>query len=372
MKDQSTISRRSFLKATAGLAGGSLVAHRPPPAMAAIGGNLNMIGWEGYDLPDAAKPFQAKHGITLNVTYIGSNDEVLTKFQAGGPGRYDVGDITSRFIQPMIEQKMLTPLDEARLPNFKQVYPQFQNVDWARRDGKLYAVPAYFGFDVINYNADFLKQPPKTWDVLIDPQYKGKVGFYDNPSGTMFFIGAIVGVGADGTKYTKADLQKIIEWGKKWKANSKTLVKSYGEMTDLLVRGDIWLGAIGWQYVTVQGQKQRANLADALPDGPAKAWCDSYFIFAGATNLDTAYAWIDNAITPEVMAKSGPALNSMVTNAKAAPLLPQEHAKLMGYDKLNDQLGRAVFSVFPPARAADAHHISLDELLRGYEQIKAS
>jgi spermidine/putrescine transport system substrate-binding protein len=378
MTPKTRMNRRKFLKTSAALAGGLLAASCASPAASPtsppapkIGGVLNNLGWEGYDIPTAAKAFQDANGITLNNTYIGSNEEVLTKFQAGGPGKYDMGNVTIRFFPSMIEQNMVLPLDLARLPNWNDFYAQFKSdsptLDMLQKDGKIYGVPAYFGLNVISYNADLVERPT-TWDVLIDPKYKDKVGLYDTATATVFLIAAILGHGTDARKYTKAILAEVVEWGKKWKANSKTLVKSYGEMTDLLVRGDIWMAAEGWEFVTIKGRDQGVNLDHSLPDGPAKAWCDCYFIFQGGSNVDTAYAWLNNAISPEVMAQSAQDLGSFVTNSKAADKMPKDFAEAMHFSDLNTTLGRASFSRFPDP----GNEITVDDMLKAYEEIKAA
>ncbi len=86
-----------------------------------IGGQLNILGWQGYDDPTIFKPFNDQYKIVVNSTYAGNNDEIVAKYKAGGPGTYDIGDINSRYLKPMIEQNMLMPLDESKLPNLSQL-----------------------------------------------------------------------------------------------------------------------------------------------------------------------------------------------------------------------------------------------------------
>jgi spermidine/putrescine-binding protein len=394
MQRKRVFGRREFLRSSALIAGGLLAARCapaatptsaptaaptsvPPTAAPAateapkVGGTVNFLSWEGYDLPNAMQAFNAQFGVTVNSTYIGSNEEVMTKFQAGGPGRYDFGNVAVRFIESMIQQDMVLPLDLDRLPNWQKFYTQFAPqsplLEMMRKGSDIYGIPTYFGVNIICYNADLVDKPAQ-WDVLIDPAYKGKVGMMDQASATVFMIAALLGHGTDARQYTPEILAEVAEWGKQWKANCKTLVKSYGEMIDLLIRGDIWLAAEGWEYVTVQGQKQGANLRHALPEGPGKAWSDAYFIFNGANNLDTVYAWLNAAISPEVMATAAQDLGSLVTSADAAELMPAEFADIMGVADLEGILERVTFSRFPDENSS----VTTDDLLATYEEIKAA
>jgi hypothetical protein len=54
----------------------------PAPAIAQnVGGQLNYLGWEGYDDKAAFKPM-TDQGVVFNTTYIGNNDELIAKFKA--------------------------------------------------------------------------------------------------------------------------------------------------------------------------------------------------------------------------------------------------------------------------------------------------
>ena len=58
------------------------------PAQAAT--NVTFFGWQGYDAGLAVDDFLTKNDITLETTYIGNNDEIVTKPTAGGVGSIDI------------------------------------------------------------------------------------------------------------------------------------------------------------------------------------------------------------------------------------------------------------------------------------------
>jgi hypothetical protein len=99
---------------------------------------------------------------------------------------------------------------------------------------------------------------------------------------------------------------------------------------------------------------------------------DSYVIFSEPPNRETAYLWLDNAFAPETMAASSQRLGSFVANPQAAPLLPAAHREALGYDKVEAQLERAVFSFFPPAEQSDPERITLGDLQAAWEEVKAA
>jgi len=334
------------------------------------------MGFEGEDDKKAGKPFLDKYNVTLNSTYIGDNPEILTKYKAAGPGRYDVCAQYDRFIPLMIAQGMVQPLNLDLIPNWSQVYPKFQDVPWIHHDGKVYGVPAYFGFlTAFNYRSDKVLPAPDTYDppysVLIDPKYKGKVGVRSDATDNLLLIGALVyGFGVDGTKYTKDQLKQCLEWAKKLKANTKTQLAGYGELADAFIRGDIWLGTVGWEYISLQCQRAGVRVTHNIQHtGPTPAWTDTYMIFNGAPNVETAHAWINHMISAESMAQSTQSLGSFVSNKNVVSLLPADFSKAMGYASLGDQLDRGIWGVLPAAQQSDSNLATLDDFNGGWEAI---
>jgi putative spermidine/putrescine transport system substrate-binding protein len=386
------LTRRKFLEAASALGVTSFLAacglgsltgksSSPSPSGSSaltgkLGGTLNYIGFEGEDDKKAGKPFLDKYKMTLNSTYIGDNPEILTKYKAAGPGRYDVCAQYDRFIPLMIDQGMVQPLDLDLIPNWSQVYSKFQDVPWIKRNGKIWGVPAYFGFlTAFNYRSDKVVPAPDTYDppyaVLIDPKYKGKVGVRSDATDNLLLIGALVyGFGVDGTKYTKAQLNQCLDWAKKLKANTKTQLAGYGELADAFIRGDIWLGTVGWEYISLQCQRAGVPVTHNLQHtGPTPAWTDTYMIFNGAPNATAAHAWINHMISAEAMAISTQNLGSFVSNKNVTSLVPAEFAKAMGYASLSDQLDRAIWGVLPAAHQTDTNLATLDDFNSGWEAI---
>src|SRR4029450_5868338 len=88
------LSRRRRLQAASGLAiaSGLGASPRATPAAAQgnVGGTLTMLCWQGYDGPNASKPWREEHGVDIQATYLGSNDEIFATLRAGGLGTLDL------------------------------------------------------------------------------------------------------------------------------------------------------------------------------------------------------------------------------------------------------------------------------------------
>src|SRR5690348_14840467 len=57
---------------------------------AKIGGAIDFLGWEGYNLPDLMKSFDTSHGINFRNTFISTSDDVQAKLMSGASVGYDL------------------------------------------------------------------------------------------------------------------------------------------------------------------------------------------------------------------------------------------------------------------------------------------
>jgi len=180
-----------------------------------------------------------------------------------------------------------------------------------------------------------------------------------------------LGLGQDASKWTLDDLAKIKARGTEEFKHAATMITGGGgEMTDLLVRGDVVLVTDCWDQVAVNAQKQNVNVKSVTPPGPIKATLDIYFIFAGAKNVDAAYAWLNQAISPEAMAIMAKDYGTAVTNVKAFDLMDPAFKTSLHFDTLNDTISRTEFNKMPDPDATPPH-VTLDDITKMFEEVKA-
>ena len=106
---------------------------------------VNWVGWQGYDEPLKLGSFLTDNGISLATTYINTNEEIITRLQAGGAGQIDLITIYYGHIPILIAADLIEPIDESKVPGIGDIFPEFLQVDVIRKDGKLYAVPFTWG-----------------------------------------------------------------------------------------------------------------------------------------------------------------------------------------------------------------------------------
>ena len=241
------ISRRQVLQR----AGVALVAAgwAPSPQAAEVpkaGGVINFMSWEGYDFPEQMADWKKANGVEVQATYMGSHDDIQAKILGGGGEGLDLITYGSSYKQLYSALKILTPIDESKIPNLPNLLPFFesdvQNI-WVDPDGTRTGVPADWGAVGISYDSAMITEAPSSYDILFDPKYTGKVGMPDDPLGAYGQAARVLGL--DSSRMTEDDFTTVTNWLKDLAKQTGHLA-SYGDVSTRFIAGDIVLSFLGW------------------------------------------------------------------------------------------------------------------------------
>ncbi|MFI0848056.1 PotD/PotF family extracellular solute-binding protein [Mesorhizobium sp. IMUNJ 23232] len=309
---------------------------------------LAWMGWQGYDDPLKAGSFLKDADIELATTYISSNEEVITKLQAGGAGQIDLITIYFGHVPILSGAGLVEPIDEAKLPGIDKVFPQFLNVETIRKDGKLYAVPFTWGTLSMVYDPGAIAAPTSWKDCLKD-EFKGKVAMTDDITGLISTWAPIVTGTKTPTRLTMDQLKQTIDFLITIKKeHARTFSPSYGESTDLFARGEVVISAIGWDAQVGFAAAKGKKLAFVMPQEGVMAFMDTLAIPRGAPHLDAAYKALAQAISPEGQKVIATNLTQAVINSDAVPLVDDVNRQVYRYDALDELFKLARFNPFWP------------------------
>ncbi len=357
------IDRRQVLAGSAAVAAASLLPMRQARADTAI----NFMGWQGYDDPLKAGTFLADNKLTLATTYINSNEEIITKLQAGGKGQLDFITIYYGHVPILAGAELAEPIDEALVPGLKDVFPEFLSVDALRKDGKLYAVPYTWGTLSMIYDPAATAKPVSWKDCLKD-DVKGKVAMVDDMTGLIATWGGIVLNTKTPTRITMAQLKQVIDFLITIKKNhARTFSPSYGEATDLFARGEVVTSAIGWDAQVAFAAAKNKKLEFAIPSEGAMAFMDTIVIPAGAPNRDAAYKMLNHAISGPAQKAIVDGLTQAVVSKAALPLINDTNKAIYQYDNLGKMFEKVHFYQFWPLEAS-GDLVTLEQVQEEYQR----
>ena len=259
---------------------------------------LHLYNWNNYMSDETIKRFEDFCKCKVKQTYYSDNDEMLAKLQAGAKG-YDVIVPTMNAVEALIKRKALLPLDHSKIPNLKNVMPQYANT--AFDPGNKYSAPYAMSITLIGYNDKKIKElgvPVESWATIFDPaileKIKGKVTVLDSQRELMAAALKYLGYSVNETDEAKLKQAKdlIIKAKPYWAAfNASSYIKE-------LTVGNIWV-AHGYSNdmfqadTDAQAAKRGFRILPALPKEGAVLALDAMVIHKSAPRPDLAHAFIN-------------------------------------------------------------------------------
>lgn len=235
------------------------------------------------------EPFEKKNNAKATVV-TGLTMENLAKLRAqkGNP-QIDVVIFDPPGAIPAANEGLLEKLDPARIPNLKDQYP-FE----ITKHG-LFATQ-WLANQVLAYNTNYIKEPPKSWADLWKPEYKGKVILPDiGTSHGVFFISIVSKMQTGNDLYnTDAAFTRL----KALRPNVLTFWTSHDQVAQLLNSGEAWLAPWTSDRALSQ-QAAKAPIGLTIPKEGAIYFTSHIAIAKGTKRKELAEKYIDHAISAE-------------------------------------------------------------------------
>ena len=143
---------------------------------------LRLFNWVAYINPQSLKDFGKKYKCKVEVTTFQNMDAALAKLRSGRLN-FDVFFPTVDVIGPLVESKLIRPINHSYVPNIVNAWPDFTNPfydqDWQ------YTVPYTIYTTGISWRKDKVPEDPykmkSGWDMpWLSAKYKGKVAILDD------------------------------------------------------------------------------------------------------------------------------------------------------------------------------------------------
>ncbi|MEY3233774.1 spermidine/putrescine ABC transporter substrate-binding protein [Aquidulcibacter sp.] len=252
------------------------------------GNKLAFYNWDTYIGENTLADFKSASGVEVNMTLFANNDELFAKFRAGNPG-FDVIMPSNEYVARMIEAKMLAPLDHAKIPNKKNLLPEFQDADFD--PGRKYSMPYTWLVLGIGYRKSAMKGGviPDSWKYLYDSaEYKGRMSLLSE-SADVFRLGFKY-LGKSVNDATPELIKQVEDMLIKQKANIKNFHDDNGQ--DLLMSKEIDI-VLEYNGDIAQKETEDPDLAFVVPKEGSLLNSDCMCVPTGAPNPNNAHAFIN-------------------------------------------------------------------------------
>ena len=207
-----------------------------------------------------------------------------------------------------------------------------------------------------------------SWYDLLDPSLKGKISLPDDPVGQFTLTAHILSL--DPGACPKASLPEVVDLNRQFVVQSESISASFGDMTTKLVAGDIVACYQGWaamnSFAAAEGS---TTVKTNLPKEGSFTFADMYAIPTGADNVDTAHAFMNQLLDPDVNARIAEYLVGAVTVDAAVDLLNEETRALYPYEDIAGYLELAPLYNNPPLESDE--FVTQKEWTDAWQEIKA-
>ncbi len=331
---------RVFLSTAALLLAGCPAAAAPAsaPAPAASGPpaaprTLRIATWDIYcdplhpGKPLGWKEFEAETGVALEATLFSTNDDILRAMRAGS---FDLCITGCDMAPVLIAEGLVLPLPTARLRNYADLLPGLRHVRYGLREGKDYCVPFTWGVMALAYDTSAFPTPPRSWQELWDPAYRGKVAHWDDIS--VLWTAALAAGHRDVFSLQGQSLGEAGRWAARFCESGALLWRDEKSMLEAMASGRVVLN-VTWPNAVANANRQvgrrSGTWATACPVEGVTAFIDNLCVAVGCRDPKAAEAYCDLAIGPQVQLALQKTLDFSPVSAAAAELLsPERRAQL--------------------------------------------
>jgi spermidine/putrescine transport system substrate-binding protein len=312
-------SRRSILKGLGAAAIGISLVGKKSSAWAAEEPKLNFYNWDTYIGETTLEDFKDASGIDVNMSLFATNDELFAKLRAGNPG-YDVIVPGSEFVERMIQADLLEPLDHAKIPNIKNIAPEFIT-DAPYDPGRKYSMPYTWLVIGIGYRKSKVKEVPDSWKWLFDSDvYKGRIAVMSDASELFRNCFKYLGQSINSTS------PELIKQAEAMLIKQKPNIKSFHEDNgqDLLLSGEVDV-VMEYNGDIAQIMVEDDDVDFVVPKEGAMKQSDTLAIPKGAPHPENALKFINFILDAKTGKEIFETIKYPSPNAAATALMPASY-----------------------------------------------
>ena len=296
----------------AALAALGLVAGCAKPAAK----TLHVYTWADYIKPEVVQRFEQENGCRIVIDTFDSNEAMYAKIKAGAAG-YDVITPSSYMVSIMNKEGLLQPLDHARLPNLKNVDPEYLAI---ALDPKLnHSVPYMLTNTGIAYLKSKVPDFEPSWAAFDRADLGRRVTMLNDMRETIGAALKFLGYSLNTTN--DQELEQARDVVIRWKKN---LAKFENEQYKSGLASGEFVMVHGYSGDIVQVQGENEDIAFAAPREGTSVSCDDFVVPKSAKEVALAHAFVNFLHDPKNAAANSEFIGYLCPNSASYPLLPED------------------------------------------------
>ncbi|MAS94643.1 MAG: hypothetical protein CMO55_15705 [Verrucomicrobiales bacterium] len=262
------------------------------------GAVVRILTSTGYLSKSVVRDFTWETGISVEKHEFSTTEEMVAQLRAY-PHRYDLVAVEASSVSRLAKQKLLRRLDLQKLPAIDELMPEvLQNLS---EEVSSYSIPYHWGTTIVAYRSDKIASPEKSFEMLFEPQMKGKVLLLDNPFECLGVIHRMSGKSINA--YSEEDIDLASDRLNELVEKCELRFASQDIVKKSLLEGEYWAG-LCYSGECVRMAERDSRISYFLPKEGAGMWLDVFAMSRDAENVDEVYSFLSYLMRPACIAKS--------------------------------------------------------------------
>ncbi len=277
---------------------------------------VNIYTWSQEIPYSVIAEFEKETGIKVHYTSFDSNEAMYAKLRVSKNTGYDLIEPSSYYIDRMRHLGMLEKLDRSKLPDFKNIDPEF--INQAYDPHCEFSVPFIWGITGIYTNSGYFPSESVTsWMDLNNKKFANQLMMLDDPREAFSMALLMLGYSINDTNpvHIKEAYLKLRELMPNIRLFNTDAVVS------ILIDEDATIG-MAWNGDLFKASLENSKLNFVYPKNGFEIWVDNFAILKDAPHKENAYKFLAFVMRPRVAKIVSLAVNYSTANLAAKSLMP--------------------------------------------------
>lgn len=256
-------------------------------------GKLNIYTWVESISPELIEKFSEEFDVEVSLDGYSSNEDLLTKLQAGASG-YDVSSPSQHFLRIMIDEGLIQNFGANKLEAYNNIQEEWRNQWWD--ETQEYSIPLAYGSAGFAVNTAEYDGPTDSLKYFFEPEggLQGSIALLSYPDEVVSAAQLYLGIPycSENPDEMKKVLDLLMAQKEHVAAYSSDNIE--GRLGSGEVAAHFW-----WDGTMLKAAQEGAPFEYAMPKEGLVGWFDSLVIPVGAPNRENAIKFIEFISTPE-------------------------------------------------------------------------
>ncbi|MFT4150455.1 MAG: extracellular solute-binding protein [Paracoccaceae bacterium] len=295
-------------------------------AVRADDSELTVFDWTSFDQPELWQDYVTKNGDKPTFAFFADDDEAFQKLSTGF--KADVAHPCASKIASYRDAGLIEPWDVSRIPEFKNIAPNFLDSKVFKDDGGVWYIPTDYAYTAIAYNTkEVPAEDVSTLEVFKNPKYAGRISLPDNTDDVWSLALLATGV-HDWTNLTEDQFTAAAQWLRDVHPNVRSYWSDPSELSQLMASGEV---QVAWSWNDAIPLLREANFPVGFQreakEGAATWFCGYVNLKDAPGSEDKAYDYINAFLAPNSAKGLLEKVGYSSTNVEAMKTISAEELK---------------------------------------------